>query len=95
MINAPQAFTDETLELLGILETLLVDLEKSPGHEDLVQEMFRVMHTIKGAASMFGLHDIATFTHKIENVFDLVRKRRLEATRQLIGLPWRPAIKSS
>jgi two-component system chemotaxis sensor kinase CheA len=86
MTNSPSAFKEETLELLALLEGLLVDLEHDIGHSELVPEIFRILHTIKGTGGMFGFHDIATFTHEIENVFDLVRQERMPVSRQLIGL---------
>lgn len=81
-----QAFVEEAQDLLAELETALLELEERPDDHDLVDRVFRAMHTIKGSGAMFGFDDIATFTHDVETVFDKVRSRELAVTRQLLDL---------
>ncbi len=75
------AFREEARELLTELEESLLLLEETPRDEELIQRVFRAMHTIKGSGSMFGFDAIASFTHEIESVFDSVRQGRMEVTR--------------
>lgn len=84
-VNA-QAFREEAQELLSELETALLELEEEPGNSDIVDRVFRAMHTIKGSGAMFGFDDIAAFTHDVENMFDKVRNRELAVTRELLDL---------
>lgn len=79
-----EIFREEAVELLGELETTLLELEAQPTDLDLVNRAFRALHTIKGSGAMFGFDDIAEFTHDIENVFDKVRNEELAVTRELI-----------
>lgn len=79
-----ETFKEEAHELLGELETSLLELEESPDNTELVGRVFRAMHTIKGSGSMFGFDDIAKFTHEIETVFDLVRNGKIPVTKELI-----------
>jgi two-component system chemotaxis sensor kinase CheA len=81
-----QAYKEEAYELLAELETSLLELEETPEDMDLISRVFRAMHTIKGSGAMFGFDDIATFTHEVETVFDMVRNGRMQVTRDLVNL---------
>ncbi len=81
-----EAFREEARELLAELEVALLDLEKKPDDEDLVGRVFRAMHTIKGSGAMFGFEEIASFTHGVETVYDLVRNRQVAVDGNLISL---------
>lgn len=79
-----EIFREEAYDLLGELESTLLELETSPQDLDMVNRVFRALHTIKGSGAMFGFDDIATFTHDLENVFDKVRNEQLAVSRELI-----------
>ncbi|WP_027190210.1 chemotaxis protein CheA [Fundidesulfovibrio putealis] len=81
-----QAFRDEAADLLVELESALLELEDSPGDMELVNRVFRAMHTLKGSGAMFGFDDIAQFTHEVETVFDQVRSGHLQVTKVLLDL---------
>jgi len=81
-----QAFKEEAYELLGELESSLLELEEDPTNNDVINRVFRAMHTIKGSGAMFGFEDIATFTHEVETVFDLVRNGQMNVTKELLNL---------
>jgi len=81
-----QAFKEEALELLGELEISLLELEADPANDDVINRVFRAMHTIKGSGAMFGFEDIASFTHEVETIFDLARTGRIAVTRELLSL---------
>jgi two-component system chemotaxis sensor kinase CheA len=81
-----EIFREEAYDLLGELESTLLELEASPHDLDLVNRVFRALHTIKGSGGMFGFDDIAHFTHDLENVFDKVRNEQLEVTKDLITI---------
>jgi len=80
------AFREEATELLSELESALLELEENPGDKELVDRVFRSMHTIKGSGAMFGFEDVSSFTHEVETAFDLVRKGQLAVTKDLINL---------
>jgi len=79
-------FMEEAHELLSDLEFCLLELEEKPGDAELIGRAFRAMHTIKGSGSMFGFDEIASFTHEVETVFDLVRSGDIPVTKELIDL---------
>ncbi len=81
-----QAYREEAAELLGELETSLLELEDRPGDREVIGRVFRALHTIKGSGAMFGFDEIARFTHEVETVFDDVREGRTPVTAELIGV---------
>ena len=81
-----QAFRDEAADLLHELEVALLELEDAPGDGELINRVFRAMHTLKGSGAMFGFDDIAQFTHEVETVFDRVRSGQLQVGKQLLDL---------
>lgn len=80
------AYREEATELLAELETSLLELEEQPEDMDLINRVFRAMHTIKGSGAMFGFDDIARFTHEVETVFDQARNGKMKVTRTLLDL---------
>lgn len=80
------AYREEASELLAELETSLLELEEQPEDNDLINRVFRAMHTIKGSGAMFGFDDIARFTHEVETVFDQVRNGKMKVSRTLLDL---------
>ncbi len=80
------AFREEAHELLSELETSLLEWEERPTDPELLQTVFRAMHTIKGSGSMFGFDDIASFAHEVETILDLAREGAITVTSQLVDL---------
>ena len=71
-----QTFFDDARDLLKQLEQALLRLENNPDDSQIIEEIFRVMHTIKGAGNMFGFETIGDFTHDIETIYDAVRNQK-------------------
>ncbi len=86
MEQAIATYREEAGELLAELETSLLDLEETPDDNDLINRVFRAMHTIKGSGAMFGFDEIASFTHEVETVFDMVRNGKMTVTKRLLDL---------
>lgn len=70
-----ETFREEAFELLGSLESRLLELEECPEDPELLSAVFRVMHTIKGSAAMFGLERIAGFSHDVESILVAARRK--------------------
>lgn len=75
----------EAEELLEAMEVGLLDLLHDLGNLDLVNSVFRCLHTLKGSGAMFGFTKLAAFTHHCETAFDRVRKGEVKATDELIS----------
>lgn len=66
-------FMLEAEEILESLDQELIELENDPSDKDLLNKIFRGMHTLKGGAGFLGLDSIIELAHKIETVFDKLR----------------------
>lgn len=76
-------FLAESQEILDRLGSLLVQLEQS-GTPDLLQTIFREVHTLKGTAGFVGLESIQSLAHKLEDVFGALRNEQLPVTPEVI-----------
>lgn len=80
------AFTEESRELLENIEDTLLQLEANPDDTELVNELFRAVHTIKGSAGLFGFDHVVEFTHLAESVMGRVRDGEINASNDLLTL---------
>ncbi|MBL4608601.1 MAG: chemotaxis protein CheA [Pseudomonadales bacterium] len=81
-----QDFIIESGEILEQLSEQLVDLEKSPDDFDLLNAIFRGFHTVKGGGGFLQLDNLVSLCHVAENVFDLLRNRKLTVTAELMDV---------
>jgi len=68
-----QDFLTESGELLDELETDLVELERSPKDLDLLNKVFRALHTIKGSASFLAMSELVSIAHAAETALNAAR----------------------
>ena len=73
-------FVTEASEHLRTLNDSMVDLEKRPDDKELVDQMFRACHTIKGMASMMNLAAITETAHALEDVLGAIRDGKQSPT---------------
>lgn len=83
--EAIAVFQVEARENLELIEQGLLDLLDRPEDRDLVDAVFRGLHTLKGSGAMFGFDALAAFTHHCETAFDRVRKDEVAATTDLVS----------
>lgn len=86
MAEGRLAFAEEAKELLEESESILLRLEDDPTSDDLINDLFRAIHTIKGSAGIFGYDDVVAFTHVAESVMGLLREKEITLDEKLIGL---------
>ena len=67
-------FVFETNQMLEQLDLLLLDGDKSGGLQTSIDEVFRIMHTIKSSAAMMLYNDISSLAHSIEDVLYYLRE---------------------
>lgn len=67
-------FIAETVEHLEEMESCLLQLESEPDNLNVLNDIFRSIHTIKGSAEFVGLERVAELSHKLENVLDRLRQ---------------------
>ncbi|NJK32844.1 MAG: hypothetical protein HC927_10790, partial [Deltaproteobacteria bacterium] len=69
-----EEFLTESGELIEQLDADLVILESEPGSSALLDQIFRALHTIKGAASFLNLAELVEFAHAAEDALNKLRK---------------------
>jgi two-component system, chemotaxis family, sensor kinase CheA len=79
-----QAFLVESQELLQELDHDLLRLESTPTDQELLNQAFRALHTIKGTASFLRLEPIVRVGHRAEDVLSGIRQGRLGFTRRIM-----------
>ncbi|KYO54025.1 chemotaxis protein CheW [Tistrella mobilis] len=79
-------FLTETTESLSTLDVELVRLERNPDNPELLQNIFRLVHTIKGTCGFLGLPRLEKVAHAAENVLGKVRDRELTVTPYIVTL---------
>lgn len=75
-----ETFFQEAAEHLAEMEAGLLRLEQNSFDPELLNAIFRAAHSIKGAAGMFGLEDVARFTHALESLLDGMRAGTITVT---------------
>jgi two-component system chemotaxis sensor kinase CheA len=79
-------FLVEAQEHFEQIEANFLALEEAPGDLDLLNAIFRSVHTIKGAAGFLGLQKVQSVAHVGENVLDDLRKSRMELSDRVMEL---------
>jgi len=79
-------FIVESKEHLETIEPNLLDLEKDPGNLALLNEIFRPMHSLKGASGFLALNRINHLAHKSENILDELRKGTMTVTSEIMDV---------
>ncbi len=80
MLNDPEmkeivdSFIVETKEILEKLDLNLIELENRPDDAELLNEIFRSFHTIKGTSGFIGLDKLTKVTHRCEDILNKLRK---------------------
>ena len=84
--NFIEVYRQEADELLAEIEETVLEIEENPGDREILNRLFRAVHTIKGSGAMFGFDKVVNFTHTLETVLDRVRDGVLPVTKELIDL---------
>lgn len=77
-------FLEESEENIENLNQSMLELEKNPEDTEIISEIFRYAHTLKGMAATMGYNNISELTHKMENVLDKLRNKELKASTNLV-----------
>lgn len=79
-----KAFLEEVSELLESLNEKLLELEQSPEDKAVINEIFRLTHSIKSEAALVGFKNMSTIAHKMEDIFERVRRGALIVDKSII-----------
>ncbi len=79
-------FIAEAFEHLETIEANVLDLEQAPDDEDIINNIFRPFHTIKGVSGFLNLTTINKLAHSTENLLDDVRNNKLSMNADIIDV---------
>jgi len=79
-------FKSEAIEILQSLNNLLVKLEKNPSSVDILNEIFRMAHTLKGMAATMNYAEVVQLSHEMENVLDALRGNPSKVNQEICGV---------
>ncbi|MDA2938423.1 chemotaxis protein CheA [Acidobacteria bacterium AH-259-A15] len=82
-------FLSESREEIESLNQALLELEKDPAKSELLDEILRLIHTLKGNAAAMGYENINQLTHKIEDGFISIRNQAKSLTPALANILYR------
>ncbi len=79
-------FLTETAESMDTLDVELVKLEQNPNDPEILSNIFRLVHTVKGTCGFLGLPRLESIAHASENVLGKIRDGELAVTPEAISL---------
>lgn len=80
MAKYAKLFVAEARESLRVINDSMLELEKDPANKEMIDQVFRACHSIKGMAGMMNMQVITDTTHALEDVLSAVREGRIQPT---------------
>jgi len=80
-----EKFKEEVKEYCERLESGLLQLEHEPENQQIIDEIFRIMHSMKGSGGMFGFELISEVTHDLESLYDIFRSKKQKIDPEVIS----------
>ena len=78
-----QEFLTESEELLQGMDQDMITLESTPNDAELLNRIFRALHTIKGTSGFLSFEPVVRLGHRAEDVLNLLRRGELRLTRRI------------
>ncbi|WP_457571854.1 chemotaxis protein CheW [Desulfovulcanus sp.] len=86
MDNLLAEFINETRDLIQDASQDFLQIEENPEDKDLINSLFRVMHTIKGSSGLFDIAPLTELVHEAENILDQARDGEIILTPEIIDI---------
>lgn len=83
-VEIVKEFLVESNDHLDDVESKILELENNPEDVDLINDIFRPIHSMKGSAGFLGLQDIGKVSHELETILDEARKAKIIITSEII-----------
>jgi two-component system chemotaxis sensor kinase CheA len=80
------SFLAETEEGLNLMEQSLLAMESTPSDPELLPNIFRVAHSLKGNATSLNFKELAGFAHVVEDMLDVLRQQQAVPGPELVSL---------
>ena len=79
-----QSFHDEANQIIETFSYNLIQLEKDPDNPEIINELFRQAHSLKGSSAIMGFDLLSETAHKIEDILNLIRNGKIKPESELI-----------
>lgn len=84
--NLIDTFLHEADDLLAEIEETALRMDPAQPDGELVHQLFRAFHTVKGSGGLVGLTEVASFTHHLETLLDALREGAMPVSAELVGI---------
>ena len=84
-----EGFIAETREHIDAIDNEIIELKKAPDKKELLSEILRELHTVKGTGRMMGYPVIESLSHGLEDVFKGIREEKYELTDHIVQLTFK------
>src|SRR3990167_8052757 len=84
MIEIRNDFLAESQEMIELLDQRFIILESDPNNTDLLNEIFRAMHSMKGSAGFLGFTHLVDVTHRAESILNKLRQGEMAVVPEII-----------
>ncbi len=81
-----ESFLIESKEILESLDVDIIEMEKRPDDTELLNQVFRSFHTIKGSAGFLSLNKLTSITHKGEDILNKLRKKEVALNEEIMDV---------
>lgn len=85
-VEIVKEFLVESGDHLDDIESKILQLEENPENTDIINNIFRPIHSMKGSAGFLGMKDIGKVSHELETLLDEARKNKLKITHEIIEI---------
>lgn len=79
-------FIEEATDNIRELEDSLLLIENDTENKELIEKIFRSMHSLKGGGAMFGFSHLSEFTHNLESLYHLIRDGKKKVNREVLDI---------
>lgn len=81
-----RGFIDDGRVLLEQLESLALELEEKPQSSELINNIFGIVHTLKGSSAFFEPKNLNQFAHKFEDLLKKIQSKQIEVTSHVVSI---------
>jgi len=79
-------YVEETTEYIQLMNNYILNLEKDPRDEKILNELYRCAHSIKGMSAAMGFDSLKNISHSLEDIFELIKKGRIKFGQNVLDL---------
>lgn len=79
-------FISEANEMLSDIAQILLKLEENKNNKEVINELFRILHTLKGSSGMVDLVSVNYIAHSLEEILDLARTDKIEVSSRIVDV---------